>query len=275
MSELEIIKKSIDGPLTQPKLVKDFQNLGLKKGMVLLVHSSLSSLGWVSGGPAAVILALEEVLGEEGTLIMPTHSGDLSDPGLWENPPVPKDWHQKIRDTMPAFRADLTPSRGMGALPECFRKQVGTIRSNHPHFSFAARGPRAEFITENHSLHYGLGDDSPLGAIYRLGGSVLLLGVGHANNTSLHLAEVRADFPGKKEQIQGAPIIVNGTREWVEQRDLVLNEDDFPEIGEAYQKAGKFQTRGTVGYGEALLLPQKPLVDFAVEWMETHRGSSG
>lgn len=274
MSELEIIEKSIDGPVTIPKLVTDFQNLGLKNGMVLLVHSSLSSLGWVSGGPAAVILALEEVLGEEGTLVMPTHSGDLSDPGFWENPPVPKDWHQKIRDTMPAFRKDLTPSRGMGALPEAFRKQAGTIRSSHPHFSFAARGPKAEYITENHSLHYGLGDDSPLGAIYRLDGFILLLGVGHGNNTSLHLAEVRADFLGKKEQVQGAPIFMNGKREWVEQRDLDLNEDDFPQIGLAYQKAGGKQSKGPVGYGEALLLPQKPLVDFAVDWMERNRGIS-
>jgi len=274
MSELEIINKSIDGPVTIPQLVADFQNLGLKNGMILLVHSSLSSLGWVSGGPAAVILALEEVLGEEGTLVMPTHSGDLSDPGLWENPPVPEDWHQKIRDTMPAFQKDLTPTRGMGALPESFRKQDGTLRSSHPHFSFAARGPKAKYITENHSLHFGLGEESPLGAVYRLGGSILLLGVGHANNTSLHLAEVRANFRGKKEQVQGAPIIVNGKRKWVEQRDLELNEDDFPEIGLAYQKEGGELVKGQVGYGEAILLPQKPLVDFAVEWMGTHRGIS-
>ena len=274
MSEIEIINKSSDGPVTRPKLVQDFQKLGVKKGMVLLVHSSLSSLGWVSGGPAAVILALEEVLGEEGTLVMPTHSGDLSDPGLWDNPPVPEDWHQKIRDTMPAFQKDLTPTRGMGALPECFRKQDGAIRSSHPHFSFAARGPQAEYITANHSLDYGLGEDSPLGAVYRLRGSILLLGVGHENNTSLHLAEVRADFPGKKEQVQGAPIFADGKRKWVEQRDLDLNEDDFPEIGLAYQKAGGEQSSGSVGYGEALLIPQKPLVDFAVKWMETHRKSS-
>jgi aminoglycoside 3-N-acetyltransferase len=275
MSELEIIKQSIDGPVTIPTLVTDFQNLGLKKGMVLLVHSSMSSLGWVSGGPAAVILALEEVLGEEGTLIMPTHSGDLSDPGLWENPPVPEDWHQKIRDTMPPFQKDLTPTRGMGTLPECFRKQDGTIRSSHPHFSFAARGPEAEIVTENHPLHYGLGKESPLGAVYRLGGFILLLGVGHDKNTSLHLAEVRADFPGKKEQVQGAPIFIDGKRKWVEQRDLDLDEDDFPEIGRAYQQAGGKQSVGAVGYGKALLIPQKPLVDFAVKWMENNRKVSG
>jgi len=271
MSELDAIKNTIEGPVTVDSIKKDLLNLGVLKGMVLLVHSSLSSLGWVSGGPVGVILALEEALGPEGTLVMPTHSGDLTDPERWENPPVPEGWKEIIRQTMPAFDSDFTPTRGMGRIAETFRKQAGALRSDHPHVSFAARGKQAEFITGSHGLHFGLGEDSPLARVYELEGWILLLGVGHECNTSIHLAEFRADFPGKKEIQQGAPILQDGVRRWVKLNELEEKSEDFEEIGKAYQKsAGKILT-GKVGNAQVELIPQQDLVDFSVEWMSENR----
>jgi aminoglycoside 3-N-acetyltransferase len=258
-------------PATKASLVQDFSVLGVKQGMTLLVHSSLSSLGWVSGGAAAVILALLEAIGPEGTLVMPTHSGDLSDPKEWRNPPVPEAWWPVIYESMPAFRADLTPTRGMGMVSETFRGMTGVLRSNHPQLSFAAYGPNAEQITTGHSLSSGMGEESPLARVYDLDGWVLLLGVGHGNNTSLHLAETRADFPGKKTIKNGAPVMVDGARQWVVLEDLAYNEEDFPEIGKAFGKDTKQEITGRVGEGEARLMPQRALVDFAVGWMETNR----
>ena len=76
-------------PVTMADLVRDFKHLGIAPGMTLLVHSSMRTIGWVNGGAVAVVLALEEALGPNGTLVMPAHTSDLSDPAHWSNPPVP------------------------------------------------------------------------------------------------------------------------------------------------------------------------------------------
>src|SRR5574341_1309017 len=102
MSEADAVNRA-QTPATVGSLKVDLSALGVQREMTLLVHSSLSALGWVNGGPVAVIAALEQVLGDEGTLVMPTHSSDLSDPAQWKNPPVPDVWWDTIRDTMPAF----------------------------------------------------------------------------------------------------------------------------------------------------------------------------
>jgi aminoglycoside 3-N-acetyltransferase len=268
MTEADVIKNTKGGPITIESIKRDLEVMGVKPGMVLIVHSSLSKVGWVSGGAVAVIQALEEVLGKEGTLVMPTHTGDLSDPEEWSNPPVPEDWKEIIRQTLPAFDPEITPTRAMGRIAETFRSQRNVLRSNHPQMSFAAWGKYASLITEDHSLDFGLGEDSPLARIYDLGGWILLLGVGHDNNTSLHLAEHRADFKGKKEIQQGAPVLRDGKRQWVKVRDWQEHSEDFDKIGKAYQEVGGKFTMGKIGMADCLLIQQAELVDFAVTWMK-------
>lgn len=253
--------------MTVDSLAADLTRLGVEPGMTLLVHSSLKSLGWVSGGEPAVVLALEKALGRDGTLVMPSHSSDLTDPAEWCNPPVPRDWWKTIRESMPPFDPDLTPTCAMGAIAECFRKQHGVVRSNHPNVSFAARGPHAEKITANHSLDNGLGNSSPLARIYDLNGYVLLLGVGHERNTSLHLAEYRAPSHCRISVKHGAPIIRNGLREWIEYRDIDLDRSDFDAIGAAFEKESGSVRIGSVGLATARLMRQRELVDVGAEWM--------
>lgn len=263
----------IQGPLiTKDSLCADLRALGVEEGMMLLVHSSYKSLGgFVAGGPVAVILALEEALGEKGTLVVPTHSGDLSDPSGWRNPPVPEAWWETIREQMPAYDPDLTSLWYMGVIPELFRKQRGAIRSAHPNVSFAARGAKAREITGGHGLDYGLGETSPLARIYEAEGWVLLLGVGHGNNTSIHLAEYRADYPGKKETVQKAPMIVDGQKKWVAYREVEIDAEDFDRIGADFERDTGLVRRGSLGGAACLLMPQKPLVDYAVDWMTRNR----
>lgn len=140
------------GPLvTRDTLVAELHSLGVRPGETLLVHSSLSSLGWVNGGPVAVVQGLLDALGPDGTLVVPTQSGDLSDPALWSDPPVPEEWWSAIRATMPAYDPLVTPSRGVGVIPETVRTWPGALRSAHPQTSFAALGPRAAEVVEAHA----------------------------------------------------------------------------------------------------------------------------
>jgi aminoglycoside 3-N-acetyltransferase len=250
--------------------VSDLYRLGVLSGEVVIVHSSLSALGWVCGGPQAVVLALEEVIGE-GTLVMPAHSNALSEPSQWENPPVPESWWPVIRAETPAFDPSMTPTREMGAIVDCFRAQPGTMRSSHPQYSFVARGPRAHQVTADHSLDHGLGERSPLACVYDLDGFVLLLGVGHGNNTSMHLGEYRVARPDQKKATNGAPVIAGGERRWVEFEDIELDETDFDRLGADFESDTDVVTVGRVGVGEARLMSQRALVDYATEWFGRNR----
>lgn len=261
-------------PITIETILADLRQLGVKPGMTLMVHSSMKSIGgWIVGGAEAVIMAMEDVLGEEGTLVMPTHSPDLTDPSTWENPPADPMWWPLIRDSMPPFDKDFTVSSYMGQIPEAFRRQAGVLRSEHPHVSFAARGPNAEIITGSHSLSYCLGEDSPLAKLYELDAHVLMLGTGYENNTSFHLAEYRADWEGKKTETLLAPVRRTGNRTiWEEFDDIQFSSDDFAQIGTEYERdcPGGY-THGQVQNSRCVLASQRLMVDYAVKWIEKTR----
>ena len=247
--------------------------------MVVLVHSSLSALGWVCGGPVAAIRALLQAVGAAGTLVMPAHSGGLSDPSLWRRPPAPAAWWDTIRATMPAFDPAVTPTRCIGVIPELFRTWPGAVRSDHPSCSFAALGPQAGRIVAEQRLEDPMGEGSPLSAIYDLSGHVLLLGVGrkvgHRNNTILHLAERRALGDDQATIPAGAPILVDGVREWVSYREPDIDEGDFDEAGAAFERQNTTTRTGLVGQARCTLLPVRPLVEFAIPWFRRHRNDAG
>jgi aminoglycoside 3-N-acetyltransferase len=264
MSEAEAIQ-NIDSPRTRSSLAADLRRLGLAEGMTVLVHSSLKSLGWVNGGPVAAIQALQDVLTPAGTLVMPAHSGDLSDPAHWQNPPIPQSWHDLVRETMPVFDPRLTPTRGMGRIAELFRTWPDVRRSLHPQLSFAAWGKQAEFVTANHELANALGEGSPLARVYDLDGYVLLLGVGYDSNTSFHLAEYRA---GKNKPLAaGVPMMRNGRHQWTTYNDIEFNEELFPQIGAEMEAQTDIVVIGQVGSATCRFFRQKSGVDFVTNWL--------
>jgi aminoglycoside 3-N-acetyltransferase len=268
--EARLIAGTAAEPATATSLVSDLGALGIHEGDIVVVHSSLSRLGWVVGGAQAVVAALASAVGPAGTITMPTHSGHLSDPSRWRDPPVPTWWIPLIRANLPAFDPRLTPTRHMGAVVECFRQLDGARRSPHPRLSFTAVGPLAEAIAGRHDLNAGLGPDSPVGRLYDLGAKVVLLGVDHASDTSLHLAEYRARWPRKHWHTEGSPVLVDGVRRWMTYEELAFDDSDFSRLGEAYAATGA-ETTGMVGSGFGRLCRQADIVDFAVGWIEQTR----
>lgn len=271
-SEATVIERTAR-PATAASLTGDLRELGLGPGDVVITHASLSRLGWVAGGAQAVVEALLAAVGPTGTVVMPAQTGQLSDPANWVDPPVPADWIDDVRAGLPAFDRAITPTRGMGHVAECFRGHADAERSSHPLVSFVAVGPLADEIVGHHPLAPALGDESPLGRLYDRDATVLLLGVDHGDNTSLHLAEHRSTWDGRADVVEGAPISSDGERRWIEFSDLDRDDSDFACVGDAFAAAGS-ERRGTVGAGPGRLCRQREIVDFAVPWFTANRPGS-
>lgn len=256
-------------PHTVRSLAADLRALGVGGGDVLILHSSRRSLGTVVGGSQAVVQALLDVLGPDGTLVVPTQTSQNTDPAGWRHPPVPESWWPVIRDEAPGFDPARTPSEWMGVIAENVRTWPGALRSDHPQVSFAALGRDAARIVAGHRLDDALGEQSPLGAVYRLDGKVLLLGCGYDSNTSLHLAEWRQEAPPRA--VTGSSVRrPDGTAEWTTWIDVVTDEADFERLGADFEATGA-ATTGPVGGATGRLMSQRALVDFATAWMATNR----
>ena len=257
-------------PVTKREIIGAFEQIGLSRGDTVMVHTALGKIGYVCGGAQAVIEALIETVGEGGTVMMPTQSWKNLDPEDGVHGTVAeKDW-QVIRDNWPAYDKRITPTNTMGAVAEMFRSWPGTVRSDHPARSVAAWGKHAAYLTSGHDLSNIFGDGSPIGKLYELNGRVLLIGVGYDKNTSLHLADVRADYPGKHNCVEHSAILENGQRVWKAYETLFVDGEDFERIGAAFEQAHAVRL-GKVGGAELRLMQQRALVDFAVGWMEENR----
>ena len=256
--------------VSKADIVKGLQDVGLEAGDQVMVHCSLSAFGFVCGGAQAVVEALCEVVGEDGTILMPTQSWKNMDPESGVHWEEPKEWWQAIREHWPAYDKDLTPTNTMGTVAELFRTMPGTQRSDHPVRSVSARGPLAEYYTKDHDLEDIFGEDSPIGRLYRENGKVLLLGVDYDKNTSIHLADVRANYPGKTTETVHCAMKVNGERQWIAYETLLVDGEDFVDIGQAFEEQHNV-AKTTIGNAAVRLMNQRELVDFATAWIEANR----
>lgn len=253
--------------VTRTSLARDVRAAGVTPGDVLLVHTALSSLGFVVGAARSVIEALIDAVGEDGTLMMPTYSGELSDPAEWKYPPVPEDWIDEIRRETPAYDPQLTPTRNMGAVPELFRHYPGVRRSPHPQSSFAAWGARAGWLVDTHPLDQRFGPDSPLGRLYEADGKVLLLGAPPQTCSLYYLSQHRL-----KEQThiqKRAPVMVDGQARWVAYDDVIYPNGWFNAATADLEDAGVIHSF-TIGAAGCYLMPARQVIDFVSDWRLRH-----
>lgn len=251
--------------------IKDgLKRCGVKKGQNILVHTSLKSFGFVVGGAETIICSLLETVGEDGTIMMPSQTWKNLDPEIGVHWEVPEKYYDMIRENWPAYNKDITPAIGMGCVAELFAKWPGRKRSDHPARSFAAVGKNAQYLTENHDIKNIFGEGSPLSKLYDLDGYVLLLGVGYNKNTSFHLAETRAEYKNKHESTQHSAVLVDGKRKWISYDTLEVDDSDFIEMGEAFEKEYDVK-KVKIGNCDARLIRQRDVVDFAVKYIEKTR----
>jgi aminoglycoside N3'-acetyltransferase len=220
-------------------LVRQLLKLGVIPGGVLLVHTSFSKVKPVEGGPEGLITALQTALGSAGTLVMPSMSYDDDHP----------------------FDKGRSPCPEMGIVADTFWRLPGVMRSDNNH-AFAAIGPLAETILAPHPVDVPHGLDSPVGRVYELDGHVLLLGVGHDSNTTIHLAENLAGVRYRREKF--ITLLRDGKPVRFDYREIDHCCQNFALV-DGWLDERNLQRHGKVGHAEARLMRSRDVVSVVTE----------
>lgn len=185
--------------VTKEEIIQQLKKVGLQSGDTVMVHSSLSKMGYVEQAANSVIDAFKEVIGDEGTLMMPAF------PAIGYN--------YDYLNIHPVFDVKETPSK-MGVITETFRKQENVLRSLHPTDSVCAFGKQALYLTMD---HFGqltpYNTQSPFFRLCELKGKIVLIGVDFNSLTNLHTLEDAVEnfkFPVYHEQMFDCTLIDNG-----------------------------------------------------------------
>lgn len=220
--------------MSRNQVTQQLLDLGVEPGGVLLVHTAFSRVRPVEDGPLGLIDALRAALGSHGTLVMPSMTDDDDQ----------------------VFDRATTPCVGMGIVADTFWRLPEVLRSDSPH-AFAAVGPHAGRITAPHPFDVPHGLDSPVGRVYERGGQVLLLGVGHDSNTTIHLAESLAGVRYRREK--HLTILKDGKTTPVPYREIDHCCENFVLVDRWLDEWG-LQHKGMVGHAAARLVRSRDIV---------------
>lgn len=164
------------------------------------------------------------------------------------------------------FDPKTTPCTSMGIIADTFWRLTGVLRSDNP-AAFAAIGPRAVRITTPHPVDPPHGLDSPVGRVYELDGQVLLLGVGHDSNTTIHLAEFLANvrYRCKKH----LTILKEGKPVRFDYHEIDHCCQNFNLVDRWLDEIG-LQRKGRIGHAEARLASSRDIVAVVTEQLRTN-----
>jgi aminoglycoside 3-N-acetyltransferase len=261
--------------LTRSDLAGDLRRIGLVEGDAVMVHAAFGRVGTVLGGPDALVDAVFDAIGSDGTLL--SYQDWELGADVWDEEGRVL---EAFRDHVPPYDpATARPARDHGILAAVIGTRPGVRRSGNPGASVAALGARAEEFTADHPLDFGYGEGTPFARLTAAGGRVLMVGAPFDTMTILHHAEHLADLPGKRRIHIEYPLATPHGTEWrlVEEFDtgnpVVAGppEDYFRLIVEDYLATGAGR-RGAVGKAESVLVDAADIVAFAVAWLEEHYG---
>jgi aminoglycoside N3'-acetyltransferase len=217
------------------EVVQHLRSLGVQRGGVLLVHMSFRAVRPVESGPVGLITALHDAIGADGTLVMPSWTGSDRD----------------------VFDPETSAASGdLGVVADTFWRMPGVRRSHHP-FAFAASGPHAALVTSDPIAFPPHAPESPIGRVHELDGQILLLGVGHDANTTLHLAEILGGAPYRVAK--SITIEINGQPERIEYGENDHCCQRFA-LADEWLRSRSLQAEGPVGHGHARLVRSRDVV---------------
>ena len=221
--------------LNPKTLTQNFLELGVKPGGVLLVHTSFSKIKPIEGGPLGLISALRSALGSDGTLVMPSMSYDDDHP----------------------FDKAKSPCPEMGIVADTFWRLPGVLRSDNNH-AFAAVGRLAEKIVAPHPMDVPHGLASPVGRVYEMDGQVLLLGVDHGSNTTIHLCENLAGVRYRRAKY--ITVLKDGQPTRFDYREIDHCCQNFALV-DGWLDEKQNQRHGRIGNGETRLMRSRDIVN--------------
>ncbi|MGH6792315.1 MAG: aminoglycoside N(3)-acetyltransferase [Methyloceanibacter sp.] len=249
----------------------DLRALGVRAGDTLMIHASLRAIGPVHGGPEALLTALEQAVGLEGTLLMILGAECDFD---WVNERPEAEREALLADAPPFDAVSAPVFHEVGYLAEAFRQLPGTQVTDNPSGRFAARGRLAHDLLTDAPWHDYYGPGSPLDRLCRVGGHVLRLGASSDTTTVLHFAEYLADVPNKRRvrrtyRCQGAGGPETRAIECLDDEHGIVDwpgEDYFATILREYLATGR-GSHGRVGQAASELIDAGDLVRFGARWM--------
>lgn len=223
-------KKIVQEIITKDDIVERLKAMGIQNGSFVYVQSVMSSFGYVVGGAQAIIEALMETVGYEGTIMMPTFTQNYVDPSCLPNTRITRENWRLVRENILPYDKKLSTPFHMGDVAVQFVKNDAVLRSSHPNYSFAVWGKYAKIICEKHALHFGLSKESPLGKLFDMNGFVLLLGVSIESCYALHYAQY--DNEKMPLRIVSSPVAKKSSVIWKDMIELNFDNKGFKEVGE-------------------------------------------
>lgn len=257
---------------TRASLRHDLIRIGLRAGDAVMVHAAMRTVGPLLNGPDALSHAILDVVGPEGTLLVYTSWDSVHEDLLDGDGRVLPEW----REHVPGFDPRASRAARMnGVIAEFVRTMPGALRSANPGASVAAIGKLADWITTDHRLDWGYGEGTPLSKLVEIGGRVLMVGAPWDTMTLVHHADHLADIADKRKIAIEVPFAGARGTEWQFIEEFETGDPVHADLPENYieQIVTDYVARGggtqdRIGGAPSLLVDARPMLMFAVEWLE-------